>query len=37
MGKISTSITINAGDFNVKIGERNESENCIGQFCIVKR
>ena len=31
MDKISTSITIIAGDFNAKIGKRNGSENCIVQ------
>ena len=32
MDKISTSITIIAGNFKAKIGKRNGSENCIGQW-----
>lgn len=29
MNKLSTYLTIITGDFNVKIGERNNSEDCI--------
>ena len=32
MDKISISSTITAGDFNAKIGKKNGSEKCIGQW-----
>ena len=32
MDKLSTSVTIIAGDFNAKVGKRIGNENCLGTW-----